>query len=96
MALGGIKMFQFIKDYNKKFRDANNWIALANVREEQKLALQTIVQPQESLQVQPMVSSTEHIIFSRDDVGHNTEETHKIEEIYTELDNVSFFPRLAF
>jgi hypothetical protein len=89
------KMFTFIQNYNKKFKDANNWIALAKVREEQKQALQLITGPQESISVQAVVQVTEHVIFSRDDTGHNQAEAHKIEEIYTELGKVPFSPTLA-
>ena len=89
-------MFTFIKNYNKKFKDANNWIALSLIREEQKQALQAVVQPQEGIQIVPQTMTTEQVVFTRDDMGHNQEEAHQIEQIYTELDKVPFSPVLAF
>lgn len=96
MASGGIIMIRQIKNYLKKYHEANLWLEHAYVREEKKQALETTTAASEtvyptsdSVVIQPQV------VFSQYDVGHNEEETNRIQELYHELDDAPFLPTFA-
>ncbi len=85
-----------IKNYLKKYHEANLWITEKAILEEKKKALgmieETNVQTQ---QVAQPVSQHAQIIFSHYDIGHNEEEKNKIQQIYSELEDLVRMPTLA-
>jgi hypothetical protein len=90
-------MIRTIKKYLKKYHEADLWLELAYVREEKKQALETTTEVQTGFELTGGVSVIQpHIIFSHADVGHNEEETNKIQELYRELDDIPFSPGVAF
>jgi hypothetical protein len=85
-----------IKNYLKKYHEANLWLELSYVREEKKQALQSTTEAQTGFEpVSETILHQPQVVFTHYDVGHNQEETNRIQELYNELDRLPLLPRLA-
>jgi len=84
-----------VKNYLKKYHDANLWMEGMTLREAKKQVLTV-----ESINATiPTISESAlhqaQVVFSHYDVGHNEEETNKIQELYKELGGMFSPPALA-
>lgn len=85
-------MIKQIKQYMKKYHDANLWIGEEVIREDKKRAIETEEIVHETVAVTKHVAQYPYTVFSHADVGHDKEETNKIQQLYKELAEV-FIPR---
>lgn len=81
----------------KKYNQSNIWIEQFKVREDKKQYVQSIVLSQVHDKENSVVySAAEQVVFTRADIGHNREETEKIQQIYHELEDAPVIPVYAF
>lgn len=99
MLLKGETIMKLINNNRHTIRQAKVWQDML-IEKETKKATLMIEQPQEVEQYaivqQENYSSMPHIVFTKEHVGRDEEETQKIQEIHEELDRVPFSPIFAF
>lgn len=89
-------MMNVFKKHNK-FQQAQLWIEQAQVREDKKQAIQPVVSSQEIVQDQQSIFVQQtNTVFTKEDRGHDEQETQKIQTIYKELEDVIRFPVISF
>lgn len=75
-----------------KYNQAQTWLELLKVRENQKQPL-TVSAPMQIAMTEAV--SKPHVVFTSYDVGHNTEEASKIQQLYAELKELPWLPAFA-
>ncbi len=83
-----------MKFFTNNYHNPQLWMATIVLREAKKGEAQTVV-TETPVVNQQVVSTKAEVIFRQEDIGHNAEETGKIQKLYEDIRRVGWAPSFA-